>query len=65
MKKENIPAALIISILLLVAISGALSGSEFFQTEAKAYVESVHSFDNPVTLFEVPNDVKGEFGVGV
>ena len=65
MKKENVPAALIISILLLAAVSGVLSGSEFFQTEVKGYVETVNPFDNPVTLFEVPNDVKGEFGVGI
>jgi hypothetical protein len=64
MKEEIVPAAFIISILLLVAMSGTLSGSELFQIEVKGYVETVKQFDNPVTLFEVPNDVKGEFGVG-
>lgn len=65
MKKENIPPAVFISILLVAAVAGALSGLEFVKTEVKADDRSVCPLANPVTLFEVPNDVKGDFGVGI
>jgi hypothetical protein len=56
MKKE-IPIAAIISILLVTALSGALSGLNLYQTKVKADDSGYH----PNTLFEIPNEIRVEF----
>jgi hypothetical protein len=56
MKKEVIPVATAISVLLVAAVSSALSGLEFCQIEVKAETKSGYSFDDPVILFEIPNE---------
>ena len=65
MKKKVVPVAVVISVLLVTALSGALSGSEFRQIGVKADTETTYPDSNPVTLFEVQNEVQGEFGMGV
>ena len=59
--KKVIPAAAVVSFLLMAAVSGAFSGSEFCQIEVKAETQSGYSFDDPAILFEVPNEYQVGF----
>jgi hypothetical protein len=57
MKKEIIPAAVVISLLLVTAVSGTISGLNIYQTKVKADDSGYH----PNTLFEIPNEIRVEF----
>ena len=57
MKKEIVPATIVISILLVMAVSGSLSGLNIYQIEVKADDSGYH----PNTLFEIPNEIRVEF----
>jgi len=57
MKKDIVPAAVVISILLVTAVSGSLSGLNIYQTKVKADDSGYH----PNTLFEIPNEIRVEF----
>ena len=57
MKKEIVPATVVISILLVTAVSGSLSGLNVYQIEVKADDSGYH----PNTLFEIPNEIRVEF----
>jgi hypothetical protein len=57
MKKEIVPAAVVISILLVTAVSGSLSELNLYPTKVKADDSDYH----PNTLFEIPNEIRVEF----
>jgi hypothetical protein len=57
MKKKVVPVAVVISVMLVPAVSAALLKLNFYQTEVKADDSGYH----PNTLFEIPNEMRVEF----